>query len=53
MWKLLSDVEDGEAVILQCESEDSSGMWCDIEDNKDNGVAWLLPSSYWEESETD
>lgn len=53
VWKLLSDVEDGEAVILQCESEDSSGMWCDIEDNKDNGVAWLLPSSYWEESETD
>lgn len=50
VWELQSEVEDGEAVMWNNLTDPtSSGMWSTIEDNKDNGVTWVLPSSYKEE----
>lgn len=49
VWKLQSGVEDGGAVVLIREDSEVSGMWMDLEDNKDHGIEWLLPSSHWAE----
>lgn len=45
VWKLHSEVENGEAVILICENSEWPGMVMMLKDNKDQGVIWLLPSS--------
>lgn len=49
VWELQSEVEDGEAVVLICEDGESSDQWMELEYNKNRGVTWLFPSSYWEE----
>lgn len=49
VWKLHSEVENGESVILICENSELSDMRMMLKNNKDQGVRWLLPSSYWVE----
>ncbi len=50
VWNPLGAVEDGGVVIRRNLTDPtSSGSWMDVEGNKDQGVRWLLPSTYWEE----
>lgn len=49
VWNPLGEVKDGKIPIFIRGDNGEVYMWMEVGDNKDEGVRWLLPSTYWEE----